>query len=74
MAQFNVPSESQRFSAVVETFRGVDLNNPRLRISEYINDMDVCLAAADLVVCRAGASTLAELEAVGRASLGAGEL
>lgn len=27
MAQFNVPSESQRFSAVVETFRGVDLNN-----------------------------------------------
>ena len=49
--------------------RGVDLNNPRLRISEYINDMDVCLAAADLVVCRAGASTLAELEAVGRASL-----
>lgn len=49
--------------------RDVDLNNPRLRISEYINDMDVCLAAADLVVCRAGASTLAELEAVGRASL-----
>ncbi|MDD7555611.1 undecaprenyldiphospho-muramoylpentapeptide beta-N-acetylglucosaminyltransferase [Ruminococcus sp.] len=48
---------------------GVDLSNPRLRISEYINDMDVCLAAADLVVCRAGASTLAELEAVGRASL-----
>ena len=27
MAQFKVPSESQRYSAVVETFRGVDLNN-----------------------------------------------
>ena len=27
MAKFNVPSESQRYSAVVETFRGVDLNN-----------------------------------------------
>ena len=27
MAQFNVPSESQKYSAVVETFRGVDLNN-----------------------------------------------
>lgn len=27
MAQFNVPGESQRYSAVVETFRGVDLNN-----------------------------------------------
>lgn len=27
MAQFNVPNESQKYSAVVETFRGVDLNN-----------------------------------------------
>lgn len=48
---------------------GIDLASPRLRVSEYINDMDTCLAAADLVVSRAGASTLAELEAVGRASL-----
>ncbi len=39
------------------------------RITEYINDMDVCLAAADLVICRSGASTLAELEAAGRASI-----
>jgi len=31
--------------------------------------MDVCLAAADLVVCRSGASTLAELEAAGKASI-----
>ena len=31
--------------------------------------MDVCLAAADLVISRAGASTLSELEAVGRPSL-----
>ncbi|MBQ8906180.1 MAG: undecaprenyldiphospho-muramoylpentapeptide beta-N-acetylglucosaminyltransferase [Ruminococcus sp.] len=51
------------------TRRGIDLSNPRLRVSEYINDMDTCLAAADLVVSRAGASTLAEIEAVGRASL-----
>lgn len=27
MAQFNVPSETARNSLVVETFRGVDLNN-----------------------------------------------
>ena len=31
--------------------------------------MDTCLAAADLVICRAGASTLAELEAAGKASI-----
>ena len=43
--------------------------NKRVRISEYIDDMDIALAAADLVVCRSGASTLAELEAVGRASI-----
>ena len=39
------------------------------RVTEYIHDMDVCLAAADLVISRAGASTLSELEAVGRPSL-----
>ncbi|MBR3448534.1 MAG: undecaprenyldiphospho-muramoylpentapeptide beta-N-acetylglucosaminyltransferase [Oscillospiraceae bacterium] len=41
----------------------------RIRVTEYIRDMDVCLAAADLVISRAGASTLSELEAVGRASV-----
>jgi UDP-N-acetylglucosamine--N-acetylmuramyl-(pentapeptide) pyrophosphoryl-undecaprenol N-acetylglucosamine transferase len=40
-----------------------------VRITEYINDMDTCLSACDLVVCRSGASTLAEIEAVGRASI-----
>ena len=48
---------------------GIPLKNNRLRITEYINDMDVCLSAADLVICRSGASTLAELEAAGKASI-----
>ena len=48
---------------------GIPLKSNNLRITEYINDMDVCLAAADLVICRSGASTLAELEAAGRASI-----
>lgn len=38
-------------------------------IREYIDDMDVCLSAADLIVSRAGASSLSEIEAVGRASI-----
>ena len=42
---------------------------PGLDIREYIDDMPNCLAAADLVICRAGASTLSELEAAGRASI-----
>ncbi|MCM1529380.1 MAG: undecaprenyldiphospho-muramoylpentapeptide beta-N-acetylglucosaminyltransferase [Alistipes sp.] len=48
---------------------GIPLKSDRLRITEYINDMDICLAAADLVICRSGASTLAELEAAGKASI-----
>lgn len=52
------------------TERGAQFqNNPNVDIREYINDMDDCLAAADLVICRAGASTLSELEAAGRASI-----
>lgn len=38
-------------------------------LREYINDMDVCMAAADLVICRAGAITLSELEACGKPSV-----
>ena len=44
-------------------------NNPNLDIREYIHDMPDCLAAADLVIARAGAMTLAELTALGRASV-----
>ena len=50
--------------------RGVDpKRNPRLDIRDYIDNMDTCLAAADLVVCRAGAITLSELEATGTPSV-----
>ena len=40
-----------------------------LVVKEYINNMPELLAAADLVISRAGALTLAELEAVGRAAV-----
>ncbi|MDR0984539.1 MAG: undecaprenyldiphospho-muramoylpentapeptide beta-N-acetylglucosaminyltransferase [Ruminococcus sp.] len=46
-----------------------DMKDEKVIISEYIHNMNLCLAAADLVICRAGASTLAELMAVGRASI-----
>lgn len=49
--------------------KGVNLQNPRLNIREYIDNMDTCMAAADLVICRAGANTLQELEIMGRASI-----
>lgn len=40
-----------------------------LDIREYINDMPRVLAAADLVICRAGAITLSELQAQGKPSI-----
>lgn len=40
-----------------------------LVVSEYIRNMPQLLAAADLVISRAGALTLAELQAAGRASI-----
>ena len=40
-----------------------------LQVMPYINNMPQMLAAADLVIARSGALTLAELEAVGRASI-----
>lgn len=35
----------------------------------YIDNMDVCMAGADLVIGRAGASSLSEIEAMGKASI-----
>ncbi|MBR6761103.1 MAG: undecaprenyldiphospho-muramoylpentapeptide beta-N-acetylglucosaminyltransferase [Oscillospiraceae bacterium] len=49
--------------------KGIPMEDGRLRVTEYIHDMDLCLAAADLVISRSGASTLSELEMVGRASI-----
>ena len=49
---------------------GVDLDNAvNVEIREYISDMDVCMPAADVVICRAGASSLSELQALGKASI-----
>lgn len=58
-------------SAMIEDIgKEIDLNaNPQIMLREYINDMDRCLAAADLVVCRAGASSLSEIQALGKPSI-----
>lgn len=49
--------------------QGVDINAENLHITEYINNMSDCMAASDVIVGRAGAITLTEIEASGRASL-----
>lgn len=43
--------------------KGVHLaDHPNLDIREYINNMPDCAAAADLIICRAGAMSLTELQ------------
>ena len=50
--------------------KGVDLNeNPQIMLREYIDDMGLWFAAADLVICRSGSMTISELEVMGKASI-----
>lgn len=49
--------------------KGVDLNDKRIELREYIDDMARCLSACDLVICRAGASSLSEFEALSKPSV-----
>ena len=46
-----------------------ELNDPMLDARQYIYDMPVVMAAADLVISRAGASTLSELTALGKPTI-----
>jgi len=52
---------------IIETIQGVHL--PSVEIVPYIFDMANTMAAADLVVCRAGAITISELTALGIPSI-----
>ncbi len=50
--------------------KGLHLSEcPNIDLREYIHDMPQCMAAADLVICRAGAITLSELQSQGKASI-----
>lgn len=40
-----------------------------VEVRQYIDDMDTCMSACDLVIGRAGASSLSEIEAMGKASI-----
>jgi UDP-N-acetylglucosamine--N-acetylmuramyl-(pentapeptide) pyrophosphoryl-undecaprenol N-acetylglucosamine transferase len=50
-------------------FGRLSTDNPRHRILEYVDDMGPYLAAADVVVSRAGAGSLFDIAAAGRAAI-----
>ena len=50
--------------------RNIDLTKyPRIQAKEYIDNMNLYVAAADIVISRAGASTIMELEVAGKPSI-----
>ncbi len=62
-------THDQRFLAETREL-GLNLEeNPQIRLLEYIDNMPQCLSAADLVIGRAGAMTLTEIEAKAKASI-----
>jgi UDP-N-acetylglucosamine--N-acetylmuramyl-(pentapeptide) pyrophosphoryl-undecaprenol N-acetylglucosamine transferase len=52
-----------------ETIQAYDSANVKAMVVEFIDDMDEAYAWADLIICRAGAMTIAELCAVGLAAI-----
>ncbi len=64
--------KNNQYETVMGIFkeRGVEPNNIKgITIAEYIYNMDVVMAGADLVISRAGASTLCELTALGKPAI-----
>lgn len=50
--------------------RGIELDGPAgVEVREYIYDMPLVMAAADLVICRAGASTISELTTIAKPAI-----
>ncbi len=50
--------------------REIDLKrNDSIHVHEFIDNMDTCMAAADLLICRAGAITISEIEATGKPAI-----
>lgn len=49
--------------------RGLQLGDNGVEVREYIFDMPLVMAAADLVLCRAGASTISEITSIAKPSI-----
>jgi len=49
--------------------KGLKLGDNGVEIREYIYDMPLVMAAADVVLCRAGASTISELTAIAKPAI-----
>ena len=61
----HIHGAGRNFQSMTETLSDMKLPG-EIQLREYIYDMPTVMAAADLVLCRGGASTLSELTAIGK--------
>lgn len=52
-----------------ETMKGQAPNHPMIDLREYIYDMPLVMAAADVIICRGGASTIAEVASLAKPAI-----
>lgn len=69
---YHIHSVGTNGTEYLERFENAGFENGKkgnVEVRQYIDNMDVCMSAADLVIGRAGASSLSEIEALGKASI-----
>lgn len=71
MPNWHIHGAGRDYSKMKEELlrRGLKLDGGGIEVREYIYDMPLVMAAADVVVCRAGASTISELTALGKPAI-----
>lgn len=69
---YHIHSVGTNGADYLEKFESAGFTNGKkgtVEVRQYIDNMDVCMSAADLVIGRAGASSLSEIEMLGKASI-----
>ncbi len=56
------------YDTVINNLSDIKLDS-KITVKEYIYDMDLCMAAADLVISRAGAISISEIQCCGKAAI-----
>ena len=64
----HIHGAGRNFESMSKALADVELPS-EIQVREYIYDMPTVMAAADLVLCRGGASTLSELTAIGKPAI-----
>lgn len=66
----HIHGAGRSYAEMLDQLKDREIQLPeQIRLQEYIYDMPCVMAAADVVLCRGGASTISELTAIGKAAI-----